>query len=370
MRSPAHGRLPALALALAPGLALVLAGCGDGAPPAPPAATPVRVAEAQAGPALAPIATSGVVAAKDEMRLSFTTSGIVRRIHVAEGERIARGQRLAELELTEVEAQLEQAAQLAAKAQRDLARGERLYADQVITLEQLQDLRTQASVAQAQASGARFNRGHAVIVAPHDGVVLRKFVQEREIVGPGVPVLMVSGADRGHVVRAALADREIVQLALGDAADIRLDAWPGRRFAGTVSEISGAAEAGSGLFPIEVRFEADEAPLASGLVAKLTIHPRGNGAATLVYVPIAAIVEGDGQRASVYVVRDGRAERREVAVAFITADGVALGGGIASGETVVTDGALYLADGDAIRVVRDAAQTIGGIALPGPAAGS
>jgi len=351
-------------------LALTLAACSDSTPSPQPPATPVRVAEAHAGPAVAPFATNGIVAAKDEMRLSFTIGGIVRRISVAEGERIARGQLLAELELTEVDAQLEQVAQLAAKARRDLERGERLYAEQVITLEQLQDLRTQASVAQAQATGARFNRGHAVIAAPHDGVVLRTYVQEREIVGAGAPVLMVSGAERGHVVRAALADREIVQLRLGDTAEIRLDAWPGRRFTGTVTEISGAAETGSGLFPIEVRFEADAPQLASGLVAKLTIHPAAAGAAALTYVPIAAIVEGDGERASVYVLRAGRAERRAVTVAFITADGVALDAGVASGETVVTDGALYLADGERIRVVIDPAETIGAIALPGRASGS
>lgn len=351
-------------------LVVTLAACGDSALPPPAEATPVRVAAAYDGPAIAAIATNGVVAAKDEMRLSFTTFGIVRRISVAEGERITRGQRLAELELTQVDAQVEQVAQLAAKAQRDLARGERLYADQVITLEQLQDLRTQASVAQAQATSARFNRGHAVITAPHDGVVLRKFVQEREIVSAGEPVLMVSGADRGHVVRAALADREIVKLKLGDAADIRLDAWPGQTFPGTVTEISGAAEAGSGLFPIEVRFAADAPQLASGLLAKLTIHPVAAGAATLTYVPIAAIVEGDGERANVYVVQDERARRREVTVAFIIADGVALSAGLGSGEIVVTDGALYLADGDRIRIVSEAAQTIGGSALPRRAAES
>lgn len=351
-------------------LALALAACSDGVPSPQPPATPVRVAVAHAGPAIAPFATNGIVAAKDEMRLSFKIGGIVRRIAVAEGERIARGQLLAELELTEIDAQLEQVAQLAAKAQRDLARGERLYADQVITLEQLQDLRTQASIAQAQATGARFDRGHAVITAPHDGVVLRKYVQEREIVGAGAPVLMVSGAERGHVVRAALADREIVQLRLGDTADIRLDAYPGRRFSGTVTEISGAAETGSGLFPIEVRFGEDAPQLASGLVAKLTIHPGAPDAANLTYVPIASIVEGDGERASVYVLRDGRAERREVTVAFITHDGVALSAGVTSGETVVTDGALYLADGEQIRVVSDAAETIGAIALPGRAAES
>ncbi len=90
-----------------------------------------------------------------------------------------------EIELTEVNSEVEQARQLADKAKRDVERGERLYQDQVISLEQLQDLRTQASVAQAQLKGAEFNRGYAVITAPGDGVVLRKLSEERELAPAG-----------------------------------------------------------------------------------------------------------------------------------------------------------------------------------------
>ncbi|MGE0580819.1 MAG: efflux RND transporter periplasmic adaptor subunit [Steroidobacteraceae bacterium] len=337
-------------------LVLALSGSFAACTRAPPEAvaepTPVRVARARPGPATPAIATNGVVAAKDEMRLSFKVGGIVRQIHVQEGQRVRRGERLAGIELAEVDAQLEQAAQLAAKAQRDLERGERLYDDQVISLEQLQDLRTQAAVAQAQARGVQFNRSHAVIVAPYDGVVLRRLVEEREFVPAGQTVLVVSGADRGYVVRTALADREIVRVRIGDAAEIHMDAFPGRVLGGKVSEVSHAAESASGLFPLEVRFDATTLPLASGLVAKLSISPAAAGAANLAYVPLAAIVEGDGARASVFVVRDGHAVRRDVKVAFIAADGVALADGVSIGETVVTDGALYLANGDPIAIVK------------------
>lgn len=359
MTRPRTARACALALTLT-----ALAAC-NGAPPDPAnGSTPVRATQAWSGPATPVITTNGVVAAKDEMRLSFKVGGIVRRIAVEEGARVRRGERLAEIELTEVDARLEQAAQLAAKARRDLERGERLYTDQVISLEQLQDLRTQASIAAAQAREARFNRGYAVIVAPRDGVVLRKFVQEREFVPAGQTVLVVSGADRGFVVRAALADREVVQLRLGDTAEIRMDAFPERVLGGKVSEISRAAESASGLFPVEVRFDATSLPLASGLVAKLAITPAAAGEAALTWVPVAAIVEGDGRRASVFILQDGRAARREVKVAFIAANGVALASGVAQGETVITDGALYLADGDPVTIVKEAAQAIG--ATPPP----
>src|SRR5262249_8401543 len=157
------------------------------------------------------IRTNGVIANKDEMRLSFKVGGVIRQIAVQEGDRVRRGQKLAEIEQTEINAQVEQARAVAEKAERDLARGERLFGDKVISLEQLQDLRTQASVSQAALDSAKFNWGYAAIVAPRDGTVLRKLAEDRELVAAGAPVIVLGSQDRGFVLRAGLADRDIVQ---------------------------------------------------------------------------------------------------------------------------------------------------------------
>ena len=143
-------------------LAALLAACsGKTGDPASEDAqgTPVRTEAAKLGPAMPVISTSGIVVTKDEIRLSFKVGGIVKRIPVREGQQVHQGQLLAEIEPAEVNSQLEQSRQIAAKAQRDLERGERLHADQVISLEQLQDLRTQASVARAALAAIEFNRG-------------------------------------------------------------------------------------------------------------------------------------------------------------------------------------------------------------------
>src|SRR5262245_14216407 len=190
--------------------AIVVAGCSRNAEETVPPPTPVRVAAATTGPATPAISTNGIVAIKGEMRLSFKVSGVIKSIRVREGQLVKKGERLADIELTEVNAQVEQAKQLAEKARRDVERGERLYNDQVISLEQLQDLRTGASVAEAQLQSAEFNRGYAVITAPGDGVILRKLAEERELTPAGQPVLILGTHDRGYVVRAALADREVV----------------------------------------------------------------------------------------------------------------------------------------------------------------
>ena len=334
---------------LVPLLAL-LAACGDGesAPQAPP--TPVRSALSTSGPAAPAIVTTGRVETADQMRLSFKVGGVIRKLHVQPGDKVRKGQRLAEIELTEIAAQVAQARETAAKARRDLERGERLYADQVISLEQLEALRTGEAVAQAQLEAVRFNEGYAAIVAPRDGSVLQKLAEERELVPAGQAVIVLGALDRGYVVRTALSDREIVQLALQDAVEVRCDAFPGELLTGHVSEIATASDAATGMFPIEVRLDDTPLNLVTGLVAKLSIVPASARRAQLTYVPIAAIVEGDGRRASVFVVDGANARRRAVQVAFIGPESVALASGLEPGVRVVTDGALYLQDGEPIAV--------------------
>lgn len=315
----------------------------------------VRIAPAVAGPAAPAIRTNGLLVNEDEIRLSFKVGGVIRRLSVSEGEQVRKGQKLAEIEQAEIDAQVEQAAQAYEKARRDLERGERLYADKVISLEQLQDLRTQLAVNEAALDSAKFNWSYAAIVAPHDGTVLRRLAEERELVQAGNPILVLGAKDKGFVVRTGLADREIVQVKLGDAAQIQLDALPGRTLSGKVTEVSGAADAGSGMFGIEVSLDPTDLPLKSGLVAKLTITPASAKAGERIYVPIGAIVEGSGHTARVFVLDQKHARRREVEVAFIEGESVALDTGLQAGEQVITDGAQYLEDGEEVTLAEPVA---------------
>ena len=330
--------------------AVLLAGCNTKATEEARPATPVRIAAAKTGPAAPSIRTNGLLANKDEFRLAFKVGGVIRKLAVFEGEHVRKGQRLAEIEQTEVNAQVEQARQAHEKAKRDAKRGERLYEDKVISLEQLQDLRTQAAVSEAGLSSAEFNWNYAAIVAPSDGTVLRRLAEERELVSAGTPVLVVGAQDKGFIVRTGLADREIVQVRIGDAALIRLDALPDATLNGKVTEVASAADAASGMFRIEVTLDATDLPLKSGLVAKLTVVPSSASAGSRVYVPIGAIVEGDGRTARLFVLDKDRARRRDVEVAFIEGDNVALNSGVEAGEQVITDGAQYLEDGEQVAI--------------------
>ncbi len=319
--------------------------------------TPIRVSLATSGPAAPIIRTDGLLVNKDELRLSFKVGGVVSHIYAQEGQRVQRGQRLAEIEQAEINAQVEQARQLAEKTQRDVARAEKLFADHLISLNQLEDLRTQAAVSKATLQSAEFNWGYATIVAPQDGTILRRLIQERELVAPGNPVLVLGSQEHGYVVRVGLADREIVQVRIGDRAEVELDAHPGEKFPAQVTEVASGADEHSGMFQVELRLRPTKLRLVSGLVAKVALTPTSASSGERVYVPIASIVEGDGKRASVFVLTGAMdkqiAMRRAIEVAFIDGTKVAIANGLNVGEKVVTDGALYLQDGERV-IVKDA----------------
>jgi RND family efflux transporter MFP subunit len=266
------------------------------------------------------------------------------------GQTVRAGETLAALDLREIEAAVTRAQSAAEKAERDLARAGRLYADSVVTLAQLQDAETAAEVARADLEAARFNRRYAVITAPAAGVILRRRAEPGETVAPGAPVLVLGSRARGSVVRVGLADRDAVRVRHGDPAVARFDALQGRTFEGRVTEIAAAAEPGTGTYAVEVALP-EAGDLAAGLVGQVEIRPAARSRTRI--VPIEAILEADGDAATVFALSpDGAfAQRRRVTIAFITGDHVAVSAGLDGVDAVVTDGAAYLDDGSAVRVL-------------------
>jgi hypothetical protein len=81
--------------------------------------------------------------------------------------------------------------------------------------------------------------------------------------------------------------------------------------------------------------------------------PAASRRSTLTHIPIAALIEGRGDQASVFVLDGAVARKRAVMVAFFNGERVALTTGLKPDERVITEGALYLQDGDRVRIVAD-----------------
>lgn len=293
----------------------------------------------------------GLLTPKDEMRLSFKIGGVVEAIKVDEGQPVHAGQVLAVLKQTEIDASLEQARQAKEKARRDLDRGRALLADGVTTQESVQDLTTAYNVASAAETGTQFNADHARIVASADGVVLRKSAEANEVVQAGQTVLVVGGDRRGWVVRIGLADRDVVRTQLGDSARIEFDAWPGQSFPGKVTNVASAADSGTGTFTVELQVEPGGARFVQGLVAKVSLAVSAPGSVSA--VPLQALVEANDREAGVFILNQDRKTVRRLTLQIgpMSAGRVEVLAGLPPGAQVVTDGAAFLENGEAVRVV-------------------
>lgn len=345
---------PWLAFAL---VATTTAACGTPEAAATPAddadaraATPVVVAAVTTDDRPAPLVLAATLAAKEEVPLAFKIGGVVTRVSVEPGERVRAGDVLAELADDEIGSAVRKAREGREKAERDLARATALFADSAVTRAQLDDATTGLEVARADERAALFNRRFSSIVAPTDGIVLRRQAEVGEQVPPGQPVVVVRTGRRGMVARIALSDRERMRVGVGDAATVRFDAAGDGSFAGRVRVVGIAPMPNTGAYEAEIALDGADA-LPSGLVGTAEVMPSARGArrATPV-VPVEALLEADGDSAAVFVVGNGDvARRRAVRVGELTNGAVRILGGLSRGEQVVVAGGAYLVDGLRVR---------------------
>jgi RND family efflux transporter MFP subunit len=319
--------------------------------PAEPEGVPVREVSVDRAPVTRVIRSAGLLATKDEMSLSFKIGGVLQSVLVNAGSRVSKGQVLARLDPTEVQAGVTQAREAFAKASRDYDRLKGLVDKGEIPIADFQNVTTAKLLAEAQLQAALFNEKHSVITAPTDGWIDRKKGEPGEVVGPGQPIFHLNGKSRGFVVRVALSDKDTLALSLGDVARVRLDARPEAVFAGRVSEIARSASPLTGTFEVEVQLDVVDASLLSGLTAKVEIDQKNAATAR---IPLAALVQSRGSDARVFI-RDPRTDRvleRAVKLAFTSGDQAAVLTGLDGVERVITEGAQTLAAGTLVRIVK------------------
>lgn len=298
-----------------------------------------------------PIHTSGRLASKTEMKLSFKVGGIIQKIFVDEGQTLKKGQILATLDLSEINAKVIQARSGFEKTKRDFERVKRLYADSVATLEQMQDATTALEIARSNLKVAEFNLQHSAIYSPVDGKVLKRFVEVNELIGVGMPAFIFGSSGKDWIVRVGVADCDIIRIQLADSAVVSVDAYPDVKFPARISEIAEAADPMSGTFEVELSVDTKNYKIISGFIAKVEIFPAKKQ--RLFIVPIESLIEGDGHNGFVYTLATNRekAKKIPVKVGFILEKEVAIVAGLENVNQVITDGASYLTDGAEVKLV-------------------
>ncbi len=292
---------------------------------------------------------TGVIQSDTEANPSFKTGGVIARMYVEEGDYVRKGQLLAKLNTTEVDALTTQARFGLEKAQRDQQRVQNLYADSIATLEQLQNSITAVDVAKKSLQIAEFNLAYSEVRSPINGKVIMQMLHEGEITGPGIPVYYIMGVQQADwKLIAGLTDKNWGRIRKGNKAKITLDAYPGWAIDGQVRRLSDVANPLSGTFDAEISIPSKDKRIAAGMLAHIEITPSTS--ADYPMIPIEALVSSNGRTGIVYVPKDGFAEKRVIRIQQFQGESIAVLSGLEGATEVITAGSGFLEDGDKISI--------------------
>ncbi len=331
-----------------------LAGCSGGEPAkAPDAVMDVRVAAVGSSAEIGRITAAGTVALRRETSLGFTSAGRVIRISVNEGDRVTRGQLLAALDPTTTASTLASAEAERVRAGREYDRSRELFAKGWVPRPRVDGAEAALRAAEANVRSAGFQAANSRIVAPSSGVVLSRLADPGQVVAAGAPVVIVGEAASGYVLRLAVADADAGSLRVGTPAEVRIGALggaaDGATITGRIIEIAGRADPATGTYLIEVALPAD-ARLRSGQIGTARMISQGNGTTALAVPPQAVFAARAGE-GFVYVIVDGKARIRRVALAETTDSSIRVLDGLRAGERVAITGIDRLSEGESVRVV-------------------
>lgn len=336
---------------------LILQSCTDGKSataviPKASAPVPVKIIQLDKSSTTPVINASGQLTTEDETILGFKTGGVVSGVFVKEGDQIKKGQLLAKLDLTEINALVAQARFGYEKAQRDYKRVTNLYRDSVATLEQLQNVETALSVAKEQLDAATFNRSFSEIHAPANGYVLKKFVNAGQVVSTGDPILLTNAATAGKwILKIGVSDKQWAGIKLKDKASVKIDAISGREFEATVTRKSETSDPLTGAFTVELLLKSEGVKMATGMFGSANL--RSDVATSSWSVPYEAVLDANGDEGFVFITLDNKtAHKQPVTIESFDGSTIRISSGLESGGSLIISGSAYLADKSTISIVK------------------
>lgn len=312
----------------------------------------------------------GTVQSKVPVAVSPKITGILEKLYADQGDRVKKGQLLAELDSVELRAR--EAAALAARnrAQRDLGRAQadlgkaqanlalaqsnyqrdlEVFKPGYISQAAMDTTKAQLKVAQSEVNAfqatvtalqavvkqaesetqaAAALHSYTRILAPMDGLITSRKAEVGTTLSPGSPIFQMVALDTVWVA-AWIDQSQIGQLKVGQKALIRLRS--GRQYQGEVVRLNAEADTVTREFEVDVKFDQLPEPLVIGEEAEVDIN---TGVVTALGVPPAATLERDGQTV-VLVVAKGRLVSRPIKTGLNDGKKIAVLEGLREGELVV-----------------------------------
>jgi membrane fusion protein (multidrug efflux system) len=314
----------------------------------PNAISPVEIALVERATIARTSVVTGQLAPLRVVGVTSQTAGALVSVPVEEGSLVRRGDVLAELDGRELRAQLRAAEASVAFARATAERSASMYEQRVVTAAEYERDRAALASAEATLEQVQTRLGFTRILSPIDGVVTQRFVQTGDIVGGATRMFTVADVS-SLVTLLPVSELEIPLLRTGSQVPVQVDAL-GRTVTGRIRRIFPMADSANRLVPVEVAVPGGaRSDLRPGYSVRVTLELDSREGALV--IPTRAVVGAAGSQ-SVYLIRDGKAERRRVRVGQDLDGRTEVIEGLVHGDTVITTGNALLREGASVRIVQ------------------
>ena len=291
-----------------------------------------------------------VIEAHCVVTVSAEVAGRVEKIACREGRTCRKGDLLVALN-----SDLLQAAFDCAKAQADYDRAQharirKLHAGGAVTDQDLDQATACMAISKAAVDAARAELVRTRILAPTRGTLDDLMVEEGEYVQAGTPVAKIVDVDAVKVV-VQVPERDVPFLKTGDATPVFATVRGAETKVGsTVSFISEIANPDTRASRVEIAVDNRKRLLRSGQIVRVRLTRRVLRNAVM--IPLLAVIPQENSKA-VYVVEDGKAQRREVTLGIIRGTRIQIRRGLEEGDRLIVAGHRFVGPGQRIRIVEE-----------------
>lgn len=329
------------------------------------AAAPVKVFKVKRERISEKLFYTGLIEAWNKINITPDVGGKIAKIYVEEGDRVQKGQLLAELDTRAIRLQLEQAdAGLAVAeanqkdAKRNMERMERLKSENAVSEQQYEQIKLAYDAADAQLQQAKailnlanHNLEVSIMKAPFSGVIASRNAEVGDVINPlmggfspssGVLTMM----DFSRVkIEIEVSSQDIPRIQKGLPAHLRVAAFPDRVFLGRVSVVNMTADPMTRKFRVQIVADNSGLELRPNTFGEVILEI--NTHEDVLVIPQKAVLEN---RYVFVAGDDDTVAKKEISLGLQNTEMVEVISGIEEGDLVIVEGNYGLEDGAKIAV--------------------
>jgi membrane fusion protein (multidrug efflux system) len=265
--------------------------------------TKVKLVSPVRGPAVEAVYATGVVEPVHWVKVAPTLTARLIDILVKEGENVNQGQAIAKLDDGEARARLNELEARERFLSAELGRVKTLAAREFASSQSLDRARSDLIQTEAARAAAERRLMEYTLLAPISGQVLRRDGEPGEVIQIG-QVLFTVGQKTPLRVTAEVDEEDITRVHIGQRVLLKADAFPGKSFEGSVSEITPKGDPLNKSYRVRIALPQD-ANLPIGMTVETNPIIRINPNALL--IPASALTDG-----GVWLVREGKLKRQAI----------------------------------------------------------